>query len=503
MSYFNHSFQKAFVGTGGYVEDGAGTTTADLAAGSTPTFGFFNQSFQGVDLGSIVSSGDCCPLFLASASFRENDKIGPFHGGYQESNKSKLINPKYVTKFYRVDNCEAQQAQVLVGQTNQTFATTDCAKEFLCNETYNLRIDVKGTPALQYLTRNAYLTASAYTGCCADPDAAPVEANALSVYVGWAYDLLKNKTINPFIKVEITYTTNGGTNWTAIGDGTSSQANINLLESYVTGAVALPATVTPIGDANDGAGLIITGAYVDTRFSNCTFYPNDGMKAFLEPVQIYASEVDLNGDPCEFSGLCTVNQCEAIQLKGSGEKVIRDVIMTESYRQQPVHTGKDLRIREITGGTDVFDAVSRTSSYTRYYIEHVVPRFNNPSGVFDNDRYLLQIVANPSVTTYATGASADTTPPVESETGITVGDAVYLNGADSGRTVASLAPLTLSGTITVADDDVLTFLDADLAQFETDVNGWIACGQGGPACVQLEIYDCNAVCESAVSTVTP
>ena len=69
--------------------------------------------------------------------------------------------------------------------------------------------------------------------------------------------------------------------------------------------------------------------------------------------------------------------------------------------------------------------------------------------------------------------------------------------------MASLAPLTLSGTITVADDDVLTFLDADLAQFETDVNGWIACGQGGPACVQLEIYDCNAVCESAVSTVTP
>jgi hypothetical protein len=60
--------------------------------------------------------------------------------------------------------------------------------------------------------------------------------------------------------------------------------------------------------------------------------------------------------------------------------------------QQPFYTGQDLRIREITNGTDVFNAIDPTLQYTSYFIQHNVPRFNNPSGTFDNDQYLLQIV---------------------------------------------------------------------------------------------------------------
>lgn len=395
MSYFNHSFQKTFVATGTYVADGVSSTT-DLAftTGAGADFGFFDPNTyvaaDGTAGTGTFASG--CPLILASAGFYSNDKIGPFHGGYQESNKSKIINPKYVTKFYRVDACRAQAAQVLVGETNVTIGDAGCCKEFLCDETYNLRVDIKGSPALQTLTRNAYLTVSAYTGCCADPDAAPVEANALHVYTQWAYQLLSNITINPFIQVHITYTTDGGTNWAELGDGTSSAANLATLRDYIEGNTAYPASIECVGTADDAAGLIIDGAYVDTRFSDCTFYPTDGMKAYLEPVQIFASEVDLNGDPCEFSGLCTTTQCNGIQQTGSGEVVARDVIMTEAYRQQPMHTGSDLRIREITQGNQILDAVDRTGSYVRYYIEHVVPRFNNPSGVFDNYRYLLCLV---------------------------------------------------------------------------------------------------------------
>jgi hypothetical protein len=60
--------------------------------------------------------------------------------------------------------------------------------------------------------------------------------------------------------------------------------------------------------------------------------------------------------------------------------------------QQPVYTGMDLRIREITNGTDVFNAIEQTDLYDAYYIQHNVPRLNNPSGTFDNDQYLLEIV---------------------------------------------------------------------------------------------------------------
>jgi hypothetical protein len=30
--------------------------------------------------------------------------------------------------------------------------------------------------------------------------------------------------------------------------------------------------------------------------------------------------------------------------------------------------------------------------YTRYYLLHSVPRFNNPTSTFDNDQYLLEII---------------------------------------------------------------------------------------------------------------
>jgi len=54
----------------------------------------------------------------------------------------------------------------------------------------------------------------------------------------------------------------------------------------------------------------------------------------------------------------------------------------------------DLRIREITQGYDITNAIDRTGAYTRYYIQHSVPRFNNPTSTFDNDQYLLEIISD-------------------------------------------------------------------------------------------------------------
>ena len=66
---------------------------------------------------------------------------------------------------------------------------------------------------------------------------------------------------------------------------------------------------------------------------------------------------DLNGDPCAFTGLCVNRPCDGNQMMGSGETVIRELILTEAYSQQPFYTGTDLRIREITNGYDVTDAI--------------------------------------------------------------------------------------------------------------------------------------------------
>jgi hypothetical protein len=392
MAYFNHAFQKLFVGTDGF-QTAAGNSTTDIGFGQ---FTFVNpKTWTTPDL--IPATTVKCPLVLVSGSIHPNDKIGKYHGGYAETVKSKTINPKYVSAFYRVDDCPAQQAQVSVGANQVNWEGGSCNlnsgtvinKTFLCGETYNLRVDIKGSPALRTLTRNSYYTADGYTGCCPDDAIAPVAVNPLIVYVQWAYQLLNSPLINPYIQVEITYNALGdGALWLELGDGTSSKTNLDLLLGYIQNPSTLP------GDENTLAGILINGAYVDTRFNDCTFYPNDSIIAFLEPVKIYASEVDLNGDPCAFAGLCVYNTCEPYQLKGTGENVIRDLILTEGYMQQPFYTGQDLRIREITNGTDVYDAIDRFSSYTRYYIQHNVPRFNNPSGTFDNDQYLLEIVTD-------------------------------------------------------------------------------------------------------------
>jgi hypothetical protein len=510
MSYFNHAFNKTFVGTNGFVSS-AGTKTSQLGIGQ---FALVDPKTwevpSDVDTGSALK----CPLVLVAGSIHSNDKIGPFAGGYSESVKSKTINPKYVSAFYKVNPCPLQQMQISVGSNslNQPVEgepTLSCNlnsgsvvnRQFTCNSTYNLRVDIKGSPVLRFLTRNTYYTAAAYTGCCPEGvDGIGDYVNPLLVYVQWAYQLLNSPLISPFIQVRITYTTNYLTaGWEELSgtDGTNSAANLEALLNYINNPSTLPTVVNydtgsvSAPTINYGrAGLIITGAYVDTRFDDCTFYPSDSIIAFLEPVKVYASEVDLNGDPCAFGGICVANVCAGNQGTGFGESAVRNLIMTEAYMQQPFYTGQDLRIREITNGTDVYEAISRTSTYTRYYIQHNVPRFNNPTSTFDNDQYLLEILV-PKVAKYAAADTNTTNVYVWDTTGIVVGQSMYINGTDSGSDVASIAPtpndsgtyegmytIVLSGAESVTAGNYLEFVtdavETSLGIFEGFMEDWLA-----------------------------
>ena len=525
MAYFNHAFQKTFVGYNGFVTE-PGLKTNELTLGE---FTFVDPKTWDIPENLDPATTLKCPLVLVSGSIHPNDKIGPYHGGYAETVKSKTINPKYVSSFYKVESCPAQQAQVTVGANYDNYTTgrpnfglcnansgTVIDKEFLCGETYNLRVDIKGSPALRTLTRNSYYTAAAYTGCCPEGEIAPSAVNPLIVYVNWAYQLLNSPLINPYIQVEITYSVDAGVNWLELGDGTSSTTNLNLLLGYIQAPSTLPANATP---ADTLAGLLINGAYVDTRFDNCTFYPNDSIIAFLEPVKIYASEVDLNGDPCAFAGLCVYNTCDPYQLKGTGENVIRNLILTEGYMQQPFYTGSDLRIREITNGTDVYDAINRNAFYTSYYIQHNVPRFNNPTGVFDNDQYLLQIVVTEdnvvsvasraaSTSTAAAGAlPAYGTIAVLSTAGLLPGMVVTLTSGTGTIAAnayvyevvsATVFTITLGSTvapITVPLDNtsILSATTNYNVAFEGFVEAWL--NNAGSGCTTLTTYDCPETCD--------
>jgi hypothetical protein len=403
MSYFNHAFRKVFVATNGISSlDGVqlGTSVANTLGAGEITF-INPNSFQVSPITEPLA--ECCELILASGSLMQNDKIGPFAGGYLESNKSKTVKGKYVSKLYYAPANDAQRYVTHVGFTPWTSVTPpsssnpgetagECCKQFLCGETYYLRLDVKGSPAMRLLNHNAYLTLEAYTGCCPDqpddPTIAPVPVDPRKVYLAWAEQLLNSPLVNPFVYPVVTFTTDNGTNWTYYYPN-----NVDLTALPVISGVTYELYSDWSEEAYDPdmcAGVVLTGAYYETRFDNCTFQVSDFYE--VEPVRVYASEVDYTGSPCEFQTLCVGVECYGRQVNGLGETVVRDVILSESYRQN--HFATDLRIREITQGNDILLAagISRNGLYDRIYLQHNVPRLYNPTGTFDNDQYLLEII---------------------------------------------------------------------------------------------------------------
>jgi hypothetical protein len=522
MAYFNHAFKKSFLATGptqtafpvtlpndttvnattagGYLTT-AGIPTYGLnqlsaikvgtygTATTDTTDGYIGWFSPSTNLSLAIGAGSgCCNAYLAGSAIYTSDKIGPLTGGYQETNKSKMVNPKYVSRFYTVAPCLPQNNVIHVGSTywtagggvligaittpgtNYTNTTTartvettttsgtgsglllsitvaanvptvvaivapgkgyavgntvtikdtdggagdavytisangvttahpqtgcgttaDCCKEFLCGETYSLRLDIKGSPALRFLNHNAYYTVDAYTGCCPEGSIAPVAVDSTEVMIKWANGISTNPIVSPFVQVVVQ--DEAGLFWYAPGTSAAFLAanGADTWDNYVPQAHV------------DGkcAGLVLNGAYVDTKFGDATFQLTDFYEK--EPVRLYASEVDLNGDPCAFTTLCVVTECEGLQVNGLGETVLRDLTLSESYRQN--FLSSDFRIREITQGNQIVTSVSRTSLYWRIYLQHNVPRNYNPSGTFDADQYLLEVFALPAQTNASTIAT--------------------------------------------------------------------------------------------------
>jgi hypothetical protein len=205
------------------------------------------------------------------------------------------------------------------------------------------------------------------------------------VYIEWA----KAIVINPYIKdlvFPVVFDT-VGTAWYPPNTTVGPQGEAVLSSQWWTAY-----DTTTWNGTDCTAGLRLFGAYVETKFGNCTFQVTDFFEK--EPVKILASMVDYTGDPCTFEGVCVYTECYGVQGMGFGEQVLRDLIVSESYLQNYVGSGIDFRIREITQGYDIIDAVDRRAFYGRYYLLHSVPRFNNPTGVFDNDQYMLEIIIN-------------------------------------------------------------------------------------------------------------
>jgi len=457
MAYFPHAFQLPMIATNGTpFRDGDDTgnpaspgvlATTSLLAGQIGVINAKNNKV--LDLAATPTYAEVPMIYLAQGSFHTNDKIGPFHGGYKETIKSKGINPKYVSAFYYIPAEAPVQNIVVVKPAANCEALT-------CDTTYRLRVDVKGSPALRFLTHNAYLTVDAYTGCC---DGA-TNVDPLVVLLQWKEAVAKSPILSQFVSPKVwnldaatTGTASAATNLTvASGTGVAAgqkvvgagiPVNTFVGASYVSGstvplvdAAGASVTVTVAAatsvkfytnvttefneytpDASpetSDAFLELTGAYADTTFGNCSFQPTDHYE--VQPIQIYASVVDDKDQPCatkcfgatgyqldvtqSFENVLVTNAAvggvfetqATAQGNGFGETIIREIILGNRYKQEP--WSNDPRLREVLDDTVFSAGISRGSRYGAYYILHSVPRKSNPSGTLDADQYLVKIVVN-------------------------------------------------------------------------------------------------------------
>lgn len=422
--YFNHAFQKTLINTNGFYTTGGNPTSvlvsnpakvAVVASVTTPTY-FANQT---IDITAAVPTIQQLPMvYLAQGTINTVDKLGPLAGGYQESVKTKGINPKYVSKFFRVDPSCAQ-AEI------QTVCLCDGGHP-VCGTSYYLRIDVKGSPALRFLSHNAYRTFASSNVCCpADPDPndpTDLYIDAMQVQTSWAWQIARDPIMSQFILPVLTWDAGGGTTtfnvsawfadnptatdtdlFAAITAGTDVTSGdyeyINAANGYPTSENELYITnttglYTPC--------LVLIGSYIDTQFGTCSFHPQDFYE--LAPVKIYPSITDQQGDPCVDQVWCTNLEQIGVQASGYGHKLLRDVLLFRRYLQE--NYVYDPRLREVMNQDQVFNYINGTSFYTTYGILHSVPRFNNPTGVFDNDQYLITIIM-PSSACNANQADTD------------------------------------------------------------------------------------------------
>jgi hypothetical protein len=510
--YFSHAFRKTLLATpttvGGSTLDAvtSGATSA-LTAGQV---GIFNQAYTAIDFSTVSSSK--APFYIVQGSYYKtagySDTIGT-HGGYQESVKSKMINPKYITRLFWV------QAKAPAQQVVQI--PISCG--LTCDTTYRLRIDVKGSPALRFLSHNLYRVLDSYTGCCSTTNPGFVKDPAVTI-VNWKEQLNASPYFNNMVQARA-YKFVVATAATAIGvAATTSQVTITVTNtsmlpgqriiggglpanSFITALVSttgivvkypvqavaptvnatatystfsdlyaantvgspttayfgqatyIPGTTIPTGATinTTGSGALIytgaadaasftytagqepflelTSAYVETKFGNATFTVTDNYD--VEPLKIIASVVDDSGNPCltycigstpniGVAGIATEVQA-ATQVQGIGETVLRELILTGKYRQEAFGDGVNIdtfRMREIEANPGVLSMMSlanRNALYNKFCILHSVPRFNNPTGVFDNDQYLIEIAVPNTVpitqffsaATYAAGGTLTAT----------------------------------------------------------------------------------------------
>ena len=438
MSYFNHAYNKAFfMGNkllSASLKDNNELTTAFTAADfgvcnveavAGPIVPYSALSAANVathaattGAGSSASAYSSSKIILAQGSWHAADTIGgnSLMGGYGETIKSKDIQFRHINRVSEVTSAVGAN-QIVEFKALGATSSQSC---FPCGSDPQIRIDVKGADALRMLNHNAYrnVDIGAICHCCGDDGDYLFPS---SVVATWASNIKKDPILSKLIDTTaanfFSYTTNAGGLWTNSDPDTFlDNAALSCLGSWTE---------------QHGGKLMLNMGVVDTTFGTCSFDTRDWTN--VEPLTATVELLEEDGVTCDTclittnpligaaytnggpaagttdhqgavtsSGDGTGTSVVPAQRIGDGNTVLKDVLLTQRYLQEPYNQGnKDSsRYRTIEGHADILSnstagvAVDTSARYHQFHLQHVVPRFNNPSGTFDNDQYLYTVYTN-------------------------------------------------------------------------------------------------------------
>lgn len=438
---YPYSFRRAYLGTvtGGNLSVRTTGSTEDLTSGQTG----FCTAPNGIE-GAMISAGTSTTIKMVVGSWHSVDQIAPFYGGLQAPYYSKAIDPRRVTRFIKSVAAPAQQ-QVVVAGWDLTTGTTGVGPQFYCGESYLLRLDMIGSPALRLLNHQLYITLPSYGGCCGNDCSSACTATAVDaacIILQWN-DFMRYGTYNPgigapdfqapsgqipylkqFFLPEVFVQTSATTAQQVYSQldceaalankyGTTAENNAVKAYYYANGEQGYQCNTSNPGSVV--AGFKLTGAYYQTNYNNCTFTPSDYFE--IEPIFCKVSLMTGN-----FSGVNNFSPCgwdttintsvpnmvtelqAPVYPKGLGEQVVREIIQSERYRQD--HFADSIfvdsyRMREIENQDWILNNVNRQGYYDSIAIVYNIFRSQNSQQVHDNDEY-VEIIYVPTGTNTTT-----------------------------------------------------------------------------------------------------
>lgn len=137
------------------------------------------------------------------------------------------------------------------------------------------------------------------------------------------------------------------------------------------------------------AQLIVTGAYVDTVFGDCSFSPRDNFN--IDPLRILASFKDMTDEACITDCFPVTRLSTAKRGNGYAEEILRGYIQSKRYEQEDY--SEDPRLREAFGFNPT-DDITRSAKLYCYTIVHNIPVRVNGNSQMESQQFAYDIIVS-------------------------------------------------------------------------------------------------------------